>query len=237
MAKKNKKRLLKQYKGRLTPDELAYGATFAQENARRLISDAKLLYGAGRFATATALSILAVEELGKQPLLDRMAYTNDDELEAQWRRYRSHSEKNVRWLLPFAMDQGFSKLLDELVPLLDPESPHATFADQLKQRCLYTDCREDRSWTIPEGSATPETAKFFLDAAERLANVPPMTGEGIALRAKHFSGLQKGDLAAWKAAMVAYGREAVRLGIPAHNEDSLERLLAGKSDLRGLWRD
>jgi AbiV family abortive infection protein len=231
---KRERILLTQYRGRLTPEELAEGAKLALENARRLIFDAKLLYGARRFATAAALSILAIEELGKQPILDCMAYANDDELEAHWRRYRSHSAKNVRWILPAAADQGLGSL-EDLAALFNPQSPHAIFADELKQIYLYTDCREDRSWSVPE-DATPEMAKFLLDATERLANVPPMTSKRIALGAKHFSGLPKGDLAVWKAALFSYMREAEQLGIPALSEESIERLFAGKADLRGLGK-
>jgi len=236
MATKRKKILLTQYAGRLTPDELAQGANLALDNARRLIIDARILYEAGRLATSAALAILAIEELGKRPLLDYMAYASDDELGEQWRRYRSHSAKNVRWMLPAAVDKGFAKF-EELLAVLNPESPHATIADELKQLYIYTDCCEDRSWSVPEAVITPEMAEFLLDAAERLANNKPMTGEGIALRAKHFSGLPKGDFAAWKAAMIAYGREANQLGISAISEEGLEKLLAGQIDLRGVGRD
>jgi len=46
-------------------DQTTAGLTAIARNARRLLSDAELLLGGGRFPTAAALAILALEEAGK----------------------------------------------------------------------------------------------------------------------------------------------------------------------------
>ena len=55
---------LTQYKGPLTPSQAAEGIALARANATRLIADAESLIENGRHATASALTILAIEELG-----------------------------------------------------------------------------------------------------------------------------------------------------------------------------
>lgn len=57
---------LQQYRGPLTAKEIAEGIAAAQNNARRLVADAKCLLATGRYPSATGLAILAIEEAGKR---------------------------------------------------------------------------------------------------------------------------------------------------------------------------
>jgi len=52
-------------------DLLKTSLTSIAKNARSLLSDAELLFDHGRYARATALAVLAVEEVGKCLLLER----------------------------------------------------------------------------------------------------------------------------------------------------------------------
>ena len=58
-------RRLRSFRGELTPEQTADGMNAARRNAGRLVRDAKVMLDAGSFATATALSILGIEESDK----------------------------------------------------------------------------------------------------------------------------------------------------------------------------
>ncbi len=66
-----------QYCGTLDCDALAEGMNAAQANARRLVDDARLLLNEGRYATAVALCVLAIEEAGKRRILRELALARD----------------------------------------------------------------------------------------------------------------------------------------------------------------
>ena len=69
---------LNQYRGRLSPTQIADGMSAAQRNARRLVDDAKLLLDAGRFPSATSLAILSIEESGKTSILRHLSVAKDE---------------------------------------------------------------------------------------------------------------------------------------------------------------
>ncbi|MGM0985309.1 MAG: AbiV family abortive infection protein, partial [Pseudomonadota bacterium] len=50
---------------------------------------------------ANSLATLSIEESGKVSILRAMSLARDEkELKEEWRRYRSHTNKNVQWILP-----------------------------------------------------------------------------------------------------------------------------------------
>ena len=71
------KRRLNQYCGPLSPSQIAAGINAARANAMRLLEDAKLLAGSGRYASATALAILSIEEGGKDGILRELSYARN----------------------------------------------------------------------------------------------------------------------------------------------------------------
>jgi AbiV family abortive infection protein len=97
----NKRRPLNQYAGRLTVQQAAEGIAVALRNAYSLVRDAELLLQHGRHARATALAILAIEEAGKVPIIRAILLARTEaELRDEWRAYRSHTKKNVLYILP-----------------------------------------------------------------------------------------------------------------------------------------
>ena len=84
------RRVVAQYSGRLNPTQAAEGIQAALKNARALLADAQLLLENERWQRATALSILAIEEAGKIPLVRGILLARDDkESREAWRSYRS----------------------------------------------------------------------------------------------------------------------------------------------------
>ena len=101
------KRPLAMFEGRLTPSKVADGINAAERNAKRLAEDARLLLEAKRFPSAAALAILAVEEAGKAHVLRGLSMAkSDDEAKKIWKEYRSHTRKNVLWVLPELIHKG-----------------------------------------------------------------------------------------------------------------------------------
>ena len=109
---------LDQYKGQLSPKQIADGMSAAQRNARRMADDAKLLLDTGRIPSAASLAILSIEESGKVSILRHLSVAKDDkEIANCWRAYRSHTKKNAMWILAELFSKGARKLNDFL-PML-----------------------------------------------------------------------------------------------------------------------
>ncbi len=79
---------------------IAEGMNVARTNAKRLFEDASTLHEGGRTHSAAALAILSIEESGKIPILRQMVLCeNEPEWRQSWKNYRSHTSKNVAWIL------------------------------------------------------------------------------------------------------------------------------------------
>lgn len=171
---------LKSYRGGLAPAEIADGISAAQANALRLIEDAKLLADAGRFPSAAALAILAIEERGKVIILKRMAIVPEDKLKEIWRDYRSHRAKNAGWAMPLLLADG-ARTMKDFAPLVDKKADHATMLDALKQVAFYTDCLGEKHWSKPEEVIEPDLARVLIEIAERMMGDKPVTARELEL--------------------------------------------------------
>lgn len=171
---------LQSYRGELTPTEIAAGIAVAQANANRLIADARVLIDAGRFPSAAALAILAIEERGKALILNRMAIVPPDKLNATWREYRSHRAKNAAWAMPLLLADG-ARTMKDFAPLVDKNADHTAMLDALKQLAFYTDCLGEKHWSTPEEVIEADLAKILSEIAERMLGDRPITVEEIEL--------------------------------------------------------
>lgn len=204
---------LEVYKGPLSSSGIAEGINAASANARRLACDARLLLDAGRYPSAISLAALSIEESGKISILRTIALAaTPQELKVEWRRYRSHTSKNVSWILPQLAAQG-AKFLSDLRPLFDDESDHPQLLDQLKQLGFYTDCLgEKATWSKPEEAINPDLAITLVHAAEILAPKSTVSEREIELWVEHLGPVWKKSehlmrlaLASWYRSMQAEG--------------------------------
>lgn len=189
----------------------------------------------GRFQSAGVLAILAIEEQGKLSILDRMAYAKDAEITSLWAEYRSHTKKNFRWLLPAVADSG-PRTLEEFASIAHPNSPFPGFLDEIKQMGLYADCLEGGEWSKPEDHISEEFARWLIDTASRLIGSKrnPFKAEDIALRAKHFSPILDASPEEKKRALAAYLKEARGKGFTVIDDKTIEEMLGGRIDMRGV---
>jgi len=149
------RRTITQYTGPLDVEQAAEGITKARANAQSLLADAELLLEHQRWARATALAILSIEEAGKVALIRELLLARDEaELREGWRAYRSHSKKNVLWILPDLAAKG-ARSFEDLSPVGDPTSDHPQVLDSLKQTAFYSDVYGNGRWSSWPDFASP----------------------------------------------------------------------------------
>jgi AbiV family abortive infection protein len=198
---------LDQYKGKLTPSQIAEGMNSAIRNAKRLLDDAELLCKADRFASSASLAILAIEEAGKTSILRALAVARDDkEIARWWRDYRSHTKKNVLWMFMGLVRKG-ARRLDDFRPLFDENSDHSYILDQIKQIGFYTDCLGHAHWSIPEEVIDGKLARSLIETARFLCLTEEATTEEIELWIKHLGSVWLSDLPKMKKALADWYSE------------------------------
>jgi AbiV family abortive infection protein len=173
------------YRGELSPKQVADGMNAASRNAIRLLKDAEILFEAKRCPSAASLAALAIEEVGKSPILRSLAVAKDAEaIKKGWKAYRSHQRKNVLWLFPLYVLSGV-RTLSGFGSLFDPVSKHTQRLDELKQAGFYTDCIEAGRWSLPEEFVDELIAQFVLKTARSLTKDHEVTEREIELWIKH----------------------------------------------------
>ena len=208
------KQLLGPYSGPLTATQLADGMNAARENAARLRSDAELLTEHERYPSAASIAILAIEEVGKCALLREVALARrEGELREAWRAYRSHTKKNVAWILPELVAEG-ARTLSGLRRVVDEASDHPAVLDAVKQIGFYSDCLGKAHWAVPSKVVEKDLANALIGIARVLvgSSDSPHSPREIELWVEHLGPVWKKDLASmqqglinWKSAMMAEG--------------------------------
>lgn len=222
------KNKLDQYRGSLTPAQIAEGMNAAQQNATRLIEDAKLLLDSGRYPTALSLSILAIEEVGKNAVLRSLALARSrEDISQAWKEYRSHTKKNATWILPELVAAGARKLGD-FRPMFDDSSDHPYLLDQLKQIGLYTDCLGKAHWSQPQKVIEESLTRTMVQTAELLARDRETTPREIELWVKHMKPVWKDNLGWMQQALVSWHREMREEGLIYGDDEDMERFIHGE---------
>jgi len=154
---------VKQYSGRLTVAQIAAGMNYCRDSAKRLLDAARTLYKAGDCATTVSLAVLAIEEVGKLPILRRMVTAVDeDEVHQCWKEFRSHCWKNGQANLPLCIKS--SVRLDDFRCTVEKGESNQKL-DDLKQIGLYVDCVDNADWMSPSEKITDEVAASMLQIA------------------------------------------------------------------------
>lgn len=181
-ATQKKRRTVRQvqHAGKLTAQQADEGITAASQNTIRLAADARLLFDNGRYPSAQALAILAIEEYGKIPILHGITAASESELKSAWKNYRDHKEKNAWWPLVFDFLSGAIRAADEIEDVFDPKAEHPQLLEDLKQMSLYSDCFENCVWWIPGTLEDAELTHWLVAAAEHLARTPVLTTTKLA---------------------------------------------------------
>jgi len=215
-----------QYRDRLTPSQIAQGINLALRNAARLANDARLLHSQGRTPSAVALAILSIEESGKVGVLRQMATAQEQkEFQALWKNYRSHTKKNVLWLLGQMVHRG-ARRLEDFKPLVDQASDHPEVLDQLKQLATYTDCFDGPKWSSPDQVDLLDLAPYLVMMAEVLARQKEVSTEEIELWQRHLMHVRGAPMTQQKKAVEAWYHDLKLRGYSDVDLESLQAFLA-----------
>jgi AbiV family abortive infection protein len=216
---------LNPYKGSLKPDEIAAGMNAARRNAKRLCEDAELLIKNDRYSSATCMAILAIEEAGKLQILRELALARDGkEIKDAWKSYRSHTSKNVTWILPSLVSKG-AKTLEDFREIFDSNSDHPQILDQLKQVGFYTDCLGKKHWSEPGDVINKETATSILKVALISLAGNEVTAREIELWIKHMGPVWKGDMDWMKKALENWYSDMESEGLSDHDAERINKYL------------
>jgi len=222
-SKRSKK--LNSYRGRLSADEIAYGMNIANANALRLAEDAQSLLRAGRIPSAASLAALSIEESGKASVLRQLATAKTDEdVIVAWKSYRTHTRKNAQWLLPEMALKGARKL-DDLRSLFDGDADHPFILDNLKQLGFYTDCLENKKWSIPQDAIDEKLARSLVQIAMLLVGKRQVTTREIELWVEHLGAAPKDDFIASKAALVKWYSAMQEAGLCEPGINKMEQFI------------
>jgi AbiV family abortive infection protein len=211
-----KRSALEQFKGRINPAQAAEGIKCAVQNAQDLLAEAELLLENEHWARACALAILAIEEVGKPPILRAILLArNDEELRDEWRAYRSHTKKNVTWILPQLVAEG-ARRLEDLRAIFDEQSDHASLLDAVKQIAFYTDACGNCHWSKPSEVIDQKLAETIVWIARMLVggqSSAMSTEPELELWVKHMRPVWKQSMEQMKMALLACYADAEERGI------------------------
>ncbi len=219
---------LDSYRGYLTPRQVAEGMNAARTNAKRLAEDARLLLEANRYASASALAILSIEESGKNFVLRQLALaSSQDELAQGWKGYRTHTTKNAHWII-FDLARSGARKLSDFGQIFSSSSDHTAVLDSLKQVALYTDCLGNAHWSEPLDCIRKDLAEHLLFSAEILSKSDPeITEEEIQLWVKHLQPAWHIGDDARERAILEWHNEMVRAGLARDSQEAFERFIKG----------
>ena len=205
------------HRGPLTAEQAAVGINVAIRNAVRLLADAKSLLEIRRYATATSLAALAIEECGKRAIIEQILLAKSPQQRKQhWKEYTSHIEKNSMWLVPYLARRGAQRADD--FGILAYENAHRFMLEDFKQRGFYTGCRNGVNWSEPEKDVPPALANEIVATTDDiLRNIREVSSEQMTLLIDYLAPVwtedpERADHDAVRIAMKDYIAECQRRG-------------------------
>ena len=223
MAKAN----LSQYRGRLTPAQVADGMNSAIRNARRLADDARALFDLERYPTAASLAVLSIEESGKVSILRHFAIARDlPTCRRIWRDYRNHRSKNVAWILPDLIAAG-ARDLDSLQLAMQPDAEHTAILNNVKQIGLYSDCLGSVHWSEPEKVINKQLAQMLVRIADLFAAKESVTPEEMELWIAHLVPAYGASLETMKEALINWYRAMNEAGLLNEDDTLVKEFVMG----------
>lgn len=178
------------YRGTLTPKSASEGINIAKTNATRLLDDAELLFKNGRYPSACALAVLAIEELSKPAIIRKIVIAESpQEIACAWKLFSSHLDKGAPWIVPHLIKETatYEDLVDKFMRNRNP-----LLLDSLKQISIYCGCYGKSHWSSPSKVIEKDQAELFISTA-RILNLSGKfssldSEEGIRLWKIHMKG-------------------------------------------------
>ena len=153
--------------GYLSPEEIQEGIYCCIQNVGDILEDCNLLLGKGRSARALALSISALEELGKISVLrsiNRLPKNKPKLRSIQWKKYYKHQEKSSLGLFNTVPDE-YRMSVDHIVFSALFVKKQAFPIEDLRQMALYTSYSKKRKVWLSPREIEREVASNYFDTA------------------------------------------------------------------------
>ena len=212
---------IRKYEGKLSPSQVAEGMNCAYRNAKRLAMDANLLLKAGSYPTAASIAILSIEESGKVVILRKLLIANsEEEVGKCWKEYRTHTKKNLNWILPDLFDKGARKIEDFYL-MVDKNSEHPFYLNGVKQLGFYTDCVDNADWLNPEQNVDEEQAKRLVHVAHTLLQGREVSSKELELYVKHMKLVPKDNDELVKQAYINWYKDMQYHGLMPPGENKM----------------
>lgn len=151
---------------RLTNRQKILGTQYCYENAKELYEEANILLNNSKWARATALFILGIEEISKIELLGQTFFYKTvhewEKFEDKFTRHNLKLKLADIILLQIAYRSGDAeKLRKELQDIM-----HGRNFNIGKQKCFYVGYSKDNLWEMPSKITTEEDAKYCKKVLE-----------------------------------------------------------------------
>ena len=231
------KEKLSQYRGKLTPAQIADGMNAAIRNARRLANDARTLLDLERYPTATSIAALSIEESGKVSILRHFAMARDlPSCREIWRDYRNHRSKNVAWILPDLVAGG-ARDLESLRLATQSDAEHTALLNNVKQIGLYSDCLGNVHWSEPDKVIDRRLAQMLVNIADLFATKEAITPEEIELWIAHLGPAYGAPLETMKEALLNWYRAMNEAGLLKEDDTDVKEFVMGTGQASGCQSD
>ncbi|WP_447964328.1 AbiV family abortive infection protein [Nitrospira sp. Ecomares 2.1] len=138
------------YNGPLDAAQAAAAMQAARLNSIDLLESAEILFELKRFGHSIPLSILAIEEAGKLPLLQAILLAQPPDLAKLWRKYRNHRPKTepLNLAIQSRIRVEFPNLGKAIQQQVANQGPTPDQLESQKQRAVYSDCHESGAQVI-----------------------------------------------------------------------------------------
>ncbi|MBU2008362.1 MAG: AbiV family abortive infection protein [Chloroflexi bacterium] len=177
---------------RLSKEQIRVLLELCLQNAEELIGEADILLQAGKYARATGLCIIAMEELGKRTTLWRAIGFGEDETEwkAFWRRFRQHEVK-----ISYILSEKYSVVMDpRRFEEFERQAAQAGVLTSARKYAFYVDVLRGKPH-LPSASFTKKKAVTAFKSAHahlRLHQELYPTDRGLEL-AEKWGNRRKGE--------------------------------------------
>ncbi len=156
---------------KLTEREIILGSQFCFENAKELFEEGELLFKNSKWARATSLFILGIEEISKVELLAQTFFYKSDE---EWNSFEdnfTHHNSKLKLadsiLLQLSYNSGDEeRLKNELEDIMKGRNFNIG-----KQKCFYVGYSKNKGWEVPNKIATEEDAKYCQKVLGPMINI------------------------------------------------------------------
>lgn len=135
----------KPFKGKLFPQQASEAMDAAKRTANELLKTAEVLFEAERFAHCVSMSILAMEEAGKRPIIMGL-FLGLNDFGSGWKDYGRHHAKTqfINKAIEMQVRTHFPKTPKKFAELIGNLGPDSETLEKTKQLAVYSGCLEKK---------------------------------------------------------------------------------------------